>query len=167
MKHLIRWMAIVLLCITAGNATAALPSLTRRVFAQGDMTASALLGYGEGFTQKIAFERCMVDSWLNNRASMGLGAAVGNCIANHWDRLSLEVTASFHYQFADAIDTYATVGAGGGYRWYESPYGSDKGFFSWSTCAGIRWYFSSSFAMNIEAGYTFGSYILAGVCFRF
>ncbi len=167
MKRFFRWMAVPAMCVVAGLSYAASPVASERVFSRGDMTLGALVGYGDGFSQKVAFEYCVYDNWLNNRASLGIGGAVGNCIGDHWDRLSVEVTGSFHYQFTRSLDTYATVGIGGGYRFYDKFYGSDGGIFSWTTCAGARWYFTRSFAVNIEAGYSFGSYILAGVNWRF
>lgn len=136
-------------------------------FNQGDKTVSLLLGYGEGFSQKVAFDYCLFDNWFNGKGSMGMGGAIGHCMDKHWNRLSAEITASLHYRFTNHLDTYIGIGAGGGYKWYETLYGEDKGFFSWSTYAGARWYFTHSFAVNIEAGYTFGSYILAGVSWRF
>lgn len=167
MKRLTKCVVAALMCAVASCAYAKLPALSNRVFERGDHTLGLLVGYGDGFSQKLAFNHCVLDSWFGGRGSLGIGAAVGNCIDKHWDRLALEITASLHYQMSNSIDTYVSVGAGGGYKWYEQPYGNDKGFFSWSTNAGVRWYLSRAFALNIEAGYTFGSYILAGVCWRF
>lgn len=167
MKQLLKCAVVALMCVVASSAYAKLPTLTSRVFERGDHTIGALVGYGDGVSQKLSFDHCVIDSWFGNRGSMGIGASLGNCIDKHWDRLSLEITASLHYQMANNLDTYISVGAGGGYKWYEKHYGNDKGFFSWSTNAGIRWYLSRAIALNVEAGYTFGSYILAGVNFRF
>lgn len=167
MKRLLKCMVVAFMCITAGGAYAELPTLTHRVFGRGDQTLGILVGYGDGFTQKLAFDHCVLDSWFDNRGSLGIGASLGNCIDDHWDRLSLEVTVSLHYQMSNSVDTYVSVGAGGGYKWYDRYRGADEGFFSWSTHAGVRWYLSRVFALNVEAGYTFGSYILAGVNWRF
>lgn len=167
MKKSIKSIVLTVMSVVSISSFAALPSFSERAFGRGDQTLGLLLGYGDGFTQKLSFDYCVLDNWFADRGSLGIGASVGNCIANHWDRLSLEVTASLHYQMANRLDTYVSVGAGGGYKWYEELYGNDGGFFSWSTNLGVRWYFSRSLAMNIEAGYTFGSYILAGVNWKF
>lgn len=167
MRKLLKKVALAVLCLLPLSSVMALPRVTEPVFARGDKTMSLLLGYGDGFTQKLAFDFSAIDGWFAGRGSMGIGASVGNCIGKHWNRLSLELTASLHYQLVDKLDTYVSAGAGGGYKWYDHLYGSDKGFFSWSTNAGVRWYFSSSWALNVEAGYTMGSYILAGVTWRF
>ncbi len=163
MKRLFGWMVVTILFTVVGTA----PALSQRAFGRGDRTLDVKVGYGDGFSQKVAFEACVVDSWLNNRASMGIGGAIGNCIGDHWDRLSIEVTGSFHYQFIPPLDTYVSVGLGGGYRFYDKGYGDEGGIFSWTSCLGARWYFTRSFAIGIEAGYTFGSYILAGVNWKF
>ena len=159
--------AIALLLAAACASYTATAQSGDRTFGLGDRNVSVLLGYGDGFTQKIAFDCCVFDNWLGGRGSIGIGAAVGNCLDTHWDRLSAEATASLHYQFVERLDTYLKIGAGGGYKWYDKFYGEDKGFFSWSTNAGVRWYFTRGFALNIEAGYSFGSYILAGVSWKF
>ncbi len=167
MKQLLRNITTALLLATASVSYTATAQSTGSTFDQGDRNLSVLLGYGDGFTQKIAFDYCVLDNWFGGRGSMGIGAAVGNCLDTHWDRLSVEITASLHYRFVERLDTYVKIGAGGGYKWYDKFHGENKGFFSWSTNAGARWYFTHHFALNIEAGYTFGSYILAGVSWNF
>ena len=167
MRRLLRCMVVLMLLTGAWANHTVTAQHHIRTFGQGNKNVSVLLGYGDGFTQKVALDCCVLDNWFNGRGSMGLGVAVGNCLDKHWDRLSAEVTATLHYQFVERLDTYIAVGAGGGYKWYDKNHGKNKGFFSWSTNAGARWYFSHRFALNLEAGYTFGSYILAGVSLRF
>lgn len=167
MKRLLRCVITVLMLASIGTTIATTAQKHDQTFTQGDKNLSLLLGYGEGFSQKVALDCCVFDNWLGGKGSMGLGIAIGNCMDKHWDRLSAEVTASLHYQFVNQLDTYISVGAGGGYKWYDKLYGEDKGFFSWSSNAGVRWYLAQRFSINIEAGYTFGSYILAGVSWRF
>lgn len=182
MKKILTVITIILASAMVNNAHAALPELTSQAFAKGDMVGSLTIGYGWGFSQRIAVEYGVADGWLNDRASLGVGGAIGNCFRNYsyWgvgymhDQIGLTAICSFHYQFIDKLDTYAQLGFGAGYSFYswKDDYWGDSAynnhvFFDFTGSLGVRYYFTPKFAVNGEVGYTAGSYIMGGVSYKF
>ena len=179
MKKLFGVLSLLLASLVMGNAYAALPEITEPVFEKGDLVGSLTIGYGWGFSQRLALEYAVADGWLDGRASLGVGGALGNCFRSYgWgymlDELSLGAICSFHYQFIDKLDTYAQLGLGVGYAiysWNDDYWGSytagNHVFFDFTGSLGVRYYFTPKFAVNGELGYTAGSYIMAGVSYKF
>lgn len=184
MKKIITAITILVASAMINNANAALPELTSQAFAKGDVVGSVTLGYGWGFSQRVAVEFGVADGLLNDRASIGVGGAIGNCFHSYayWgvgylqDRIGLTAIGSFHYQFIDKLDTYVQVGLGAGYSFYSWNDGylneysaaySNNVFFDFTSSLGARYYFTPSFAVNGEVGYTAGSYFMAGVSYKF
>lgn len=171
MKNLFRTSLAALLCLCTSSAFAGLPTLSDHVFAKGDALGTVTVGVGSGFSQKLSFDYCIVDGWINDRASLGIGGAVGN---NLWwsgtDDLSFMATCSFHFQFIDKLDTYVISGIGGGVRFWDARdgHGHDtSGFFEYTEAVGVRYYFTPSFSVNGEVGYTCGSYVMGGISWKF
>ena len=80
-----KWTIIfAALCIGSSSMQAGLPQLNERpVFTKGDVIANVGLGIGSiagstTFGQQIGMEWCIVDGWINNRASLGIGFSVAN-----------------------------------------------------------------------------------------
>lgn len=184
MKKILTVLSIFLASAMMNNAHAALPELTSQAFAKGDMVGSLTVGYGWGFSQRVALEFGILDGLLNDRASLGVGGAIGNCFRNYsyWgigymqDQIGLTAICSFHYQFVNKLDTYVQIGLGAGYSFYSwsddywgdySTTYSNHVFFDFTSSVGVRYYFSPKFAVNGEVGYTAGSYIMAGVSYKF
>lgn len=144
--------------------------VTTPVFGKGDNIASLTVGYGWGFSQRLVYEHA-VASWLDNRLTVGVGAAAGNSF-RFWsdgdisDRFYIGAVASCHYQFIDKLDTYVQIGTGMvsrlGYRGSYGLIGVD-----FTSSLGARWYFNDNFAVNAEAGYTTDAYLMAGVTYKF
>ncbi len=136
------------------------------VFAKNDVLGSVTLGFGHGFGQRFAIDYGVVDGWLNNKASLGIGASLNNTIG--WgfnsDVLSLIVNCSFHYQFVDKLDTYVVAGIGGGLGFAGGHVG---GGVDWTSALGVRYYFSPTVAFNVEAGHTNSCFVNMGLTFRF
>lgn len=167
MKEFLKVSLVAVTCLLAGTAYAGLPQLSKNVFAKGDAMGSLTIGVGNGFSQKLAFDYCIVDGWLDNRASLGIGAAVTNDLWwNSYDDLRFTATCSFHFQFIDDLDTYAVVGIGGGCRFYTGGPGT-AGLFTLTEAIGARWYFAPSFAVNGELGWDGCSYLRAGITWKF
>ena len=185
MKKLMIILTVALASMMMSNTYAALPELTSQAFAKGDMVGSLSVGYGWGFSQRLALEYGVADGWLDGRASLGVGGAIGNCFSSYsyWgvgytqDQLGLTANCAFHYQFIDKLDTYVQIGLGLGYAFYSwtdsslnDYYGSaydNHIFFDFTSCLGARYYFTPKFGANLELGYTAGSYIMAGVTLKF
>lgn len=167
MKKFLKMSFVAVTCLLASTAYAGLPELSNNVFAKGDAMGSLTVGIGGGFSQKLAFDYCIIDGWINNRASLGVGAAVTNDLWwNGNDDLRVTVTCSFHFQFIDKLDTYVISGIGGGCRFYTDGYGT-AGLFTYTETIGARWYFTPSFAVNGEVGWDGSSYLMAGITWKF
>lgn len=177
MKKFLGILSLVSVMLFTNNMAYALPDISEPVFEKGDWIGSLTIGYGWGFSQRLAFETAVCDGWLNDRASLGVGAALGNTFRSYygtfWDQIYVDAICSFHYQFIDRLDTYVQLGLGLGYSFYSYndwyyDYGSaGHAFFDFTGSVGARYYFSNSFAVNAELGYTAGSYIMAGVTLKF
>lgn len=157
----------VALFATSVQAQNGMPKITKPVFAKGDNVVSATIGYGWGLSERVVWENA-VASWFDGRMTVGVGAAVANC-TRFWydgditDDLTVGAVVSFHYQFIDKLDTYIQSGLG-----FKSRFGYGRGFgLDYTTSLGARWYFNDNFAVNGELGYTAGSYIMAGVTWKF
>lgn len=162
---------------TSVQAQNGMPKISEPVFAKGDNIASLTIGYGWGFGQRLVWENA-VASWMDGRMTVGVGAAFNNCFDfnRYWfgDQLGLGAVGSFHYQFIDKLDTYVQIGLG--VRCHITNYNDDYvwGSYSttywgldWTSSLGARWYFNDNFAVNAELGYTAGSYLMAGVTWKF
>lgn len=166
MKKFLKVSFVAVMCLLGGSAYAGLPALSNHVFAKGDALGSVTVGVGAGFSQKLAFDYCIVDGWINDRASLGVGAAIANDL--WWggnDDLRITATCSFHFQFIDKLDTYVISGIGGGCRFYEG--GGTGGLFTYTETVGARWYFTPSFAVNAEVGWDGASFLMAGISWKF
>lgn len=169
-------VAIALFAATA-QAQEGMPAISKTVFSKGDNIASLTIGYGWGFGQRLVWEHGVAD-WFDGRLTVGVGAAVSNCLDFGYhcidDRIGFGAVASCHYQFIDKLDTYVQVGLGakvGIYNYDENywHYVTDYTYWGidWTSSLGARWYFNDNFAVNAELGYTAGSYIMAGVTWKF
>lgn len=174
MKKIIGILSLVIAMICSNNAYAELPEISEPTFERGDLIGSLTVGYGWGFSQRLAVEYGVADGWIDNRASLGVGAALGNSFisyyGNVWDQLYVDAICSFHFQFIDRLDTYVQLGLGFGYSfWSNYYYYNDNGyaFFDFTGSVGARYYFNSAFAVNAEVGYTAGSYFMAGITYKF
>ena len=61
MKKLLGILSLVLASLVMGNAYAALPEITEPVFEKGDLVGSLTIGYGWGFSQRLALEYAVAD----------------------------------------------------------------------------------------------------------
>ena len=172
-----------------------------QVFEKGSNIVTAQLGIGSGFGQRVAYERSLMEL-LDGKASIGVGGALNNCHASAKteDNMgkkkvtvnALTVTAfgSFHYQFVDKLDTYVSIGVGGGtvlskdkYKYnseykeaYKEIYGetlkdyvdrSSQTCFNWVSSIGARYYFTDKWAANAEFGWTGANYFAIGATYKF
>ena len=152
-------MLIAVVGLTAGNAYA------NDVFAKNDLLASATLGFGNGFGQRVAIDYGLVDGWLEGKASLGVGASLNNTFGWNlgYDAISIVANCSFHYQFVENLDTYVVLGFGGGIVMTPNHFG---GGIDWTSAVGARYYLSPTFALNLEAGHTNNCFVNMGVTFR-
>lgn len=161
-------VAIAFFAATA-QAQNGMPAISKTVFSKGDNIASVTVGYGWGFSQRVAYEYGVAD-WFDGRLTVGVGAAVGNSIFfrsyGSYDKLYVGAVASCHYQFIDKLDTYVQVGAGF-YTGFDGYYDTVNIGPDFTSSLGARWYFNDNFAVNAEVGYTAGSYFMAGVTWKF
>lgn len=166
-----------------------------QVFEKGSSIVTAQLGIGGGFGQRVAYEYSLVEL-LNGKASIGVGGSLNNRfysdkIKNEygkekWGYNTFTVTAigSFHYEFVDKLDTYLTVGVGGGAytsthkvnfaNSAEKEYGVEDfkesasiGCFNWVSSIGARYYFTDKWAANAELGWTGANYFAIGATYKF
>lgn len=190
MKKFFGALVIALLAIGANAQT----------FEKGSSIVSAQLGVGGGFGQRIAYEYSLV-SLLDGKAAIGVGGSLNNRfktesvkdiygkIKTVEDWFTVTVNASFHYEFIDKLDTYVTLGLGGGvdaakgkYKWSSeakeefekkgmvAPKISDsasRGIFGWVSSLGARYYFTENWAANVELGWTGAGYITLGATYKF
>lgn len=190
MKKIFGALVIALLAIGANAQT----------FEKGSSIVTAQLGIGGGFGQRIAYEYSLV-SLLDGKAAIGVGGSLNNRVktesAKHtWGKIktvedwfTVTVNASFHYEFIDKLDTYVTLGLGGGvdaakakYKWSSevkeefekegmvAPKISDsasRGIFGWVSSLGARYYFTENWAANLELGWTGAGYISLGATYKF
>ncbi len=162
MKKLFTLVLVSVISLISVNANAS------EAFAKGDIVASVQVGIGSGFAQRLVGEYCVVDGWLDDKASLGVGASINsNIYFNYYHitartvsnyGISLTANCSFHYQFVDKLDTYVTAGVGAGYV---------PGIVDYIGLVGARYYFTDNFAVNGEVGYTNLSYLNVGVSWRF
>ena len=153
-------MLVSVISLISVNANAS------EAFAKGDIVASVQVGVGSGFSQRLIGEFGIVDGWLDDKASLGVGLSINSNIffdkSNLFGKygnygISLTANCSFHYQFVDDLDTYVTLGVGG-----YAPY-----YIDWVSVVGARYYFTDNFAVNAEVGFTNWSYLNVGVSWRF
>lgn len=191
MKKFFGALVIALLAIGANAQT----------FEKGSSIVSAQLGIGGGFGQRIAYEYSLV-SLLDGKAAIGVGGSLNNrvkteSVKDAWGKMktvedwfTVTVNASFHYEFIDKLDTYVTLGLGGGvdaatakYKWnsdgkkkYKEFYGvepetesasASQGIFGWVSSLGARYYFTNNWAANVELGWTGAGYITLGATYKF
>lgn len=123
-----------------------------------------IYGYGWGVPPVLAsFEVGIVDGILD-KAAVGVGGYLGfssaSLLGSSYFNFHFGAKGAFHYPFVDKLDTYAGVITG--YTVSDlASYGLD-----WGAFAGIRYYFTDSFAVNAEAGYGV-TFLQAGVSFKF
>ncbi len=159
MRKLWTLALVAVLSLVASSANA------QSAFAKNDLVGSFTIGFGDGFAQRIAVDYGVADGWIDGNASLGIGASLNNTIG--WrggDVLSLIANCSFHYQFVDNLDTYVVVGFGGGVAMAHK---YADGIFDWTSSIGARYYLTSNFALNVEAGHTNSSYINLGISYKF
>lgn len=191
MKKFFGALVIALLAIGANAQT----------FEKGSSIVSAQLGIGGGFGQRIAYEYSLV-SLLDGKAAIGVGGSLNNrvkteSVKDAWGKMktvedwfTVTVNASFHYEFIDKLDTYVTLGLGGGvdaatakYKWnsdgkkeYKKYTGvepetesasASQGIFGWVSSLGARYYFTNNWAANVELGWTGAGYITLGATYKF
>lgn len=186
MKKFFGALVIALLAIGANAQT----------FEKGSSIVSAQLGVGGGFGQRIAYEYSLV-SLLDGKAAIGVGGSLNNrfkteSVKDAWGKLktvedwfTVTVNASFHYEFIDKLDTYVTIGLGGGvdaakakYKWNSEAKEDDmvapevsasasQGIFGWVSSLGARYYFTNNWAANVELGWTGAGYITLGATYKF
>ncbi|MBO7317220.1 MAG: hypothetical protein J6U43_00665 [Bacteroidales bacterium] len=165
MKKLLALLVVAVMGITAANADNGLNTNAGSLFAKNDLLGSFTLGFGDGFGQRFAIDYCVVDGWLDGKASLGIGASLNNTISWNFavDALSVIANCSFHYQLIESLEAYAVLGIGGGVVMAPQSFG---GGFDWTSAAGIRYFFSPSTALNFEVGHTAACFANLGVTFR-
>lgn len=191
MKKFFGALVIALLAIGANAQT----------FEKGSSIVSAQLGVGGGFGQRIAYEYSLMNL-LDGKAAIGVGGSLNNRFKTDshkdaWgktktveDWFTVTVNASFHYEFIDKLDTYVTIGLGGGvdaakgkYKWnsdakkmFKEEYGvepetqsdsASRGIFGWVSSLGARYYFNNNWAANAELGWTGAGYFTVGATYKF
>lgn len=133
------------------------------------------------YTQRLAIEWCLADKMFgSDKVSLGIGFAVNNQFGGtvHYeyfgsftrDDISFMPMASLHYGMTDNFEVYGTVGAGVAIMNYSYTYsaaideyagskgktsisdGRSTGAFAMSLHAGARYYFSESWAANVQLG---------------
>ena len=192
MKKFFGALVIALLAIGANAQT----------FEKGSSIVSAQLGVGGGFGQRIAYEYSLV-SLLDGKAAIGVGGSLNNRVKtetpfeNDYEKVkrvedwfTVTVNASFHYEFIDNLDTYVTIGLGGGvdaakvkYKYSseakkeykedfglelkDEKYSASRGIFGWVSSLGARYYFTNNWAANVELGWTGAGYITLGATYKF
>ena len=191
MKKFFGALVIALLAIGANAQT----------FEKGSSIVTAQLGIGGGFGQRIAYEYSLMNL-LDGKAAIGVGGSLNNRFKtdshkDDWGKLktvedwfTVTVNASFHYEFIDKLDTYVTIGLGGGvdaaktkYKWnsngkkeYKEFFGvepetesasASQGIFGWVSSLGARYYFTNNWAANVELGWTGAGYITLGATYKF
>ncbi len=192
MKKFFGALVIALLAIGANAQT----------FEKGSSIVSAQLGVGGGFGQRIAYEYSLMNL-LDGKAAIGVGGSLNNRFKTDTpykdeyykvktveDWFTVTVNASFHYEFIDKLDTYVTLGLGGGVdaakaklKWssdgkkkYKEFTGvepetqsdsASKGIFGWVSSLGARYYFTNNWAANVELGWTGAGYITLGATYKF
>ena len=193
MKKFFGALVIALLAIGANAQT----------FEKGSSIVSAQLGVGGGFGQRIAYEYSLMNL-LDGKAAIGVGGSLNNRFKtdSHKDKFgkwktvedwfTVTVNASFHYEFIDKLDTYVTLGIGGGVdaaktkykmssdgkKEYKELYGEEpevqsasasasQGIFGWVSSLGARYYFNNNWAANAELGWTGAGYFAIGATYKF
>lgn len=76
MKKIIGILSLVIAMICSNNAYAELPEISEPTFERGDLIGSLTVGYGWGFSQRLAVEYGVAGGWIDDRASLGVGAAL-------------------------------------------------------------------------------------------
>lgn len=95
-------MIFATLCASMSGVQAGLPNLNERpVFAKGDIVANVGLGVGtlsgsSTFGQQIGMEWCIVDGWLDKRASLGIGFSIDNSAFGKYTEFKY---GTFNYQY--------------------------------------------------------------------
>lgn len=184
MKKIFGALVIALLAIGANAQT----------FEKGSSIVTAQLGIGGGFGQRVAYEYSLMNL-LDGKAAIGVGGSLNNRFSSDkvkgdwgkqkWGYNTFTVTAigSFHYEFIDKLDTYVTIGLGGGAytETYKVNYNNDaeelglkdykdsvtNGCFGWVSSLGARYYFNNNWAANAELGWTGAGYFAIGATYKF
>ena len=79
MKKLFTLLVVAVMGFAAMNVNA------QSLFAKNDLLGSVTLGFGDGFGQRFAVDYCVVDGWLDGKASLGIGASLNNTISWNFD----------------------------------------------------------------------------------
>ncbi|MBR4848333.1 MAG: hypothetical protein IKV07_03130 [Bacteroidaceae bacterium] len=182
MKKIFGALVIALLAIGANAQT----------FEKGSSIATAQLGIGGGFGQRVAYEYSLMNL-LDGKAAIGVGGSVANLFwstkvetnyyntKDAYDNITLAAIGSFHYEFIDKLDTYVTLGLGFGFginnfkqeykdrelKKYDVKDSSTHGYFGWISSLGARWYFNKNWAANVELGWTGAGYFAVGATYKF
>lgn len=185
MKKIFGALVIALLAIGANAQT----------FEKGSSIATAQLGIGGGFGQRVAYEYSLMNL-LDGKAAIGVGGSLANCFwseksstsyakyKDSYDNITVAAIGSFHYEFIDKLDTYVTLGLGFGIgihkskvdytdpdfeEWMGGDYknSSSNGYFGWISSLGARWYFNKNWAANVELGWTGAGYFAVGATYKF
>lgn len=132
----------------------------------------------------FSLETCIVDNLFDEHSSIGVGGYVGftqakwkyNDNTGYKNRYTvIAARGSFHYQFVNNLDTYATLMMGyrintyGYYGDWDDSYNttSSNSGFDVNALVGARYYFAPAFGVFAELGYGGISYFTLGVALRF
>ena len=177
----VKIFAVLLFCAASNVGLQAQDTFTR-----GDKVINLGIGLGSnlsgaGFKSSVpplsgSFEYGLIGNLFNNKSSFGIGGYVGYA-ADKWKKTSLGhnyvilgVRGSFHYQFADRLDTY--LGVMGGYnivrlKGYDDTKISDvNSGFAYSFYLGSRYYLLEKLAAFAEIGYGI-SFLQLGLAYKF
>ena len=112
MKRIFSTLVILAAALMFSNTASAQKSVGDPVFYKGDNILSLTIGYGWGFGQRLAYEHA-VATFLNDKASIGVGGAIGN---NFRSRSQVASITNFLFRdlmtgiFGSQIEAFSGIG---------------------------------------------------------
>ncbi|MDR0660635.1 MAG: hypothetical protein LBG19_07520 [Prevotellaceae bacterium] len=184
-------LLLIIVCAFLGIQLA-----SAQYFSKGDFVLNAGIGFGNtlhtgsGMKTTVppisaSLEYCIIDNLFDENSSIGIGGVVGYSAQKYKYDFDLSggkyevknsdfllgTRGSFHYQFVDKLDTYASivlaydiVSASSSDN--SSRHSADAGSFFSGVYVGARYYFTQNFAAMAEMGYDIAVFKI-GVAVKF
>lgn len=166
-KIILILVASAAMLASAFNANAIEPQWTK-----GTSVGAANIGFGVGtIGAEASFDYVVVDSWWKGHFTVGGQIDFSSWFKAHDTALSVMPRATYGLNITDSFEVHVGVATGFGLNHYKYVDGGDSYsdfYFANSEFAGLRFFFTDSFGLSAEVGYTTRMpYARVGVAFKF
>lgn len=164
MKKIGKILAVAALAMISYSASAELAPQ----YSKGTMMANVEFGVAPGFGGSISLDYVLFDNWWKGHFSVG--GEIDMAKPYKYDTtFGVSPRATYGLNITDQFEVHAMAEMGFGFRKYDDGVVADNHtFIVHSEMVGCRFFFTDSFAVMAETGYSnWMPQLRAGVCFKF